>query len=47
VAHELPGVLVSRVSARDVRVAYGPEGERAVLPQVDDIAAEAQRLVEG
>lgn len=47
VAHELPGVLVSRVSARDVRVAYGPEGERAVLPQVDDVAAEARRLVEG
>jgi 2-oxoisovalerate dehydrogenase E1 component len=47
VAAELPGVLVSRVTAKDARVAYGPEGERAVLPQADDVAAEARRLVEG
>jgi 2-oxoisovalerate dehydrogenase E1 component len=47
VASELPGVLISRVTARDVRVAYGPEGERAVLPQTDDVVAEARRLVEG
>jgi 2-oxoisovalerate dehydrogenase E1 component len=45
-AEELPGVLVARVSARDCRVAYGPEGERAVLPQVDDIVTRAKRLVE-
>jgi 2-oxoisovalerate dehydrogenase E1 component len=46
-AHDLPGVLVSRVTAKDCRVAYGPEGERAVLPQAEDVAAEARRLVEG
>ncbi|GAC1635575.1 MAG: dehydrogenase E1 component subunit alpha/beta [Chloroflexota bacterium] len=45
-AEELPGVLVARVTSRDCRVAYGPEGERAVLPQVEAIAARAQRLVE-
>jgi hypothetical protein len=27
-------------------VAYGPEGERAVLPQINDIVARARRLVE-
>lgn len=46
VAHELPGVLVARVTAKDCRVAYGPEGERAVLPQAEDVAAEARHLVE-
>jgi pyruvate dehydrogenase E1 component beta subunit len=46
-AEELPGVLVSRLTARDCRVAYGPEGERAVLPQVQDIVARARHLVEG
>jgi 2-oxoisovalerate dehydrogenase E1 component len=46
VAEELPGVLIARLTARDTRVAYGPEGERAVLPQVSDIAARARRLVE-
>jgi len=46
VAEELPGVLIKRLSAKDGRVAYGPEGERAVLPQVDDIIAQARRLVE-
>lgn len=46
VAAELPGVLVTRVAAKDTRVAYGPEGERAVLPQVDDVVAAARRLVE-
>jgi 2-oxoisovalerate dehydrogenase E1 component len=45
-AEELPGVLISRLSAKDSRVAYGPEGERAVLPQIDDIVARARRLVE-
>lgn len=47
VAEALPGVLVSRVTARDARVAYGPEGERAVLPQVSDIVGRARHLVEG
>lgn len=46
VAAELPGVLVARVTARDTRVAYGQEGERAVLPQVADIVDRARRLVE-
>src|SRR5579872_2777642 len=45
-AEQLPGVLVARVAAKDCRVAYGPEGERAVLPQVSDIIAQARRLVE-
>ncbi len=46
VAEDIPGVLVARVSARDCRVAYGPEGERAVLPQIEDIVLRARRLVE-
>lgn len=46
VAEELPGVLISRITALDVRVAYGPEGERAVLPQVEQIVERARRLVE-
>jgi pyruvate/2-oxoglutarate/acetoin dehydrogenase E1 component len=46
VAEELPGVLIARVTAQDCRVAYGPEGERAVLPQVEDIVTRARRLVE-
>jgi 2-oxoisovalerate dehydrogenase E1 component len=45
-AEELPGVLVARVASKDCRVAYGPEGERAVLPQVEDIVNRARRLVE-
>jgi 2-oxoisovalerate dehydrogenase E1 component len=45
-AEELPGVLVARIAAKDCRVAYGPEGERAVLPQVADIVARARQLVE-
>lgn len=47
VAEELPGVLTCRLAAKDCRVAYGPEGERAVLPQIDDIVARATHLVEG
>jgi 2-oxoisovalerate dehydrogenase E1 component len=43
---ELPGVLVARLTAKDCRVAYGPEGERAVLPQLEDIVHRARRLVE-
>jgi 2-oxoisovalerate dehydrogenase E1 component len=46
VAEELPGVLVSRVAAKDCRVAYGPRGEQAVLPQVADIVKAVRRAVE-
>lgn len=46
VSEALPGVLVARVTAKDTRVAYGPEGERAVLPQVQDVVDRARRLVE-
>jgi len=46
VVQELPGVVVARVAAQDCRVAYGPQGERAVLPQVADIVAASRRLVE-
>ena len=46
VSENLAGVLIRRVAAKDVRVAYGPEGERAVLPQTSDIVAAARRLVE-
>lgn len=46
-AEDLPGILISRVTALDVRVGYGPEGERAVLPQVVDIINRARHLVEG
>jgi pyruvate/2-oxoglutarate/acetoin dehydrogenase E1 component len=46
VGEELPGVLIARVTAQDCRVAYGPEGERAVLPQAVDVANRARRLVE-
>jgi 2-oxoisovalerate dehydrogenase E1 component len=38
-------VEVERVAALDCRVSYGPIGERAVLPQVDDILAGARALL--
>jgi len=38
-------VEVERVAALDCRVSYGPVGERAVLPQVEDILAGAQALL--
>ncbi len=38
-------VDVERVTAKDCRVAYGPVGERAVLPQVDDIIRTAREMV--
>jgi 2-oxoisovalerate dehydrogenase E1 component len=38
-------VDVERVAAMDCRVSYGPKGERAVLPQVDDIVAGARALL--
>ena len=37
---------VSRVGATDTHVAYEPTLERAILPQVDDIAAAARRVLE-
>jgi len=40
-------VEVERVAALDCRVSYGPVGERAVLPQVDDILAGARALLGG
>ena len=46
VAEELPGVIVSRLAAKDCRVAYGPRGEQAVLPQVADIVQYVRRAVE-
>ena len=46
VAEELPGVVISRVAARDCRVAYGPRGEQAVLPQTGDIVRAVRRAVE-
>jgi 2-oxoisovalerate dehydrogenase E1 component len=36
---------VARVGAKDCHVAYEPTLERAILPQVDDIAAEAQAIL--
>jgi 2-oxoisovalerate dehydrogenase E1 component len=38
-------VDVERVAALDCRVSYGPFGERAVLPQVEDILAGARALL--
>jgi 2-oxoisovalerate dehydrogenase E1 component len=38
-------VDVERVAAMDCRVSYGPIGERAVLPQVDDILEGARALL--
>ncbi len=38
-------VDVERLAALDCRVCYGPVGERAVLPQVEDILRAAQEIV--
>ena len=38
-------VDVERVAALDCRVSYGPVGERAVIPQVEDILAGARALL--
>jgi 2-oxoisovalerate dehydrogenase E1 component len=38
-------VDVERIAAKDCRVSYGPVGERAVLPQPDDILRTARELV--
>jgi 2-oxoisovalerate dehydrogenase E1 component len=38
-------VEIERVAAMDCRVSYGPIGERAVLPQVEDILAGAHALL--
>ena len=37
-------VEVERIASKDCRVSYGPVGERAVLPQVDDILRTAREL---
>jgi 2-oxoisovalerate dehydrogenase E1 component len=36
---------IGRVGAQDCHVAYAPELERAILPQVDDIVASARRVL--
>lgn len=36
---------VRRVAAKDTWVAYNPELENVILPQVDDLAREAERLL--
>jgi 2-oxoisovalerate dehydrogenase E1 component len=36
---------IGRVAARDTWVAYNPELEDVILPQVDDLVREAQRLL--
>ena len=38
-------VDIERVAAKDVRVSYGPVGERAVLPQLEDVLAGARALL--
>lgn len=38
-------VDVERLAAKDCRVSYGPTGERAVLPQVEDILSAARSLL--
>lgn len=38
-------VDVERIAAKDCRVSYGPVGERAVLPQTDEILRTARELV--
>ncbi len=38
-------VDVERVAAKDCRVSYGPVGERAILPQMEDILRAARDLV--
>jgi 2-oxoisovalerate dehydrogenase E1 component len=42
--HYLDGPI-GRVHPKHVRVSYGPQGERAVMPNPDDIVAEALRVV--
>jgi 2-oxoisovalerate dehydrogenase E1 component len=42
--HYLDGPI-GRVHPKHVRVSYGPQGERAVMPTPDDIVAEALRVV--
>ncbi len=46
VAESLPGVVIGRIAALDARVAYGPVGERAILPQTSDVASAIRRIVE-
>jgi 2-oxoisovalerate dehydrogenase E1 component len=44
--HHLEGP-VGRVHPKQVRVSYGPQGERAVMPNPDDIVTEALRVMRG
>jgi 2-oxoisovalerate dehydrogenase E1 component len=48
IADELFSLLdapVGRIGARDTWVGYNPVLEDAILPQVDDVAREAERLL--
>ena len=36
---------IGMITPPDARIAYGPDGDRACLPQLDQIMAEAERLV--
>ena len=38
-------VDVERIATKDCRVSYGPVGERAILPQADEILRTARELV--
>src|SRR5205085_1899156 len=44
--HELHGPI-GRVHPKFSRVSYGPSGEKAVMPNIDDIVAEALRVLQG
>jgi hypothetical protein len=37
--------LIGMITALDARVAYGPDGDRACLPQLEQIVAEAQKTM--
>jgi hypothetical protein len=38
-------VDVERIATKDCRVSYGPVGERAILPQADEILRTARDLI--
>ena len=44
--HHLDGPI-GRVHPKHVRVSYGPQGEKAVMPSVEDVVAEGLRVVRG
>ena len=39
------GGFMERIATKDCRVSYGPVGERAILPQADEILRTARELV--